>query len=137
MASDNQTGLAFAAWQQKHHDNAFNTAQAKIVAERREALKRRDTVYSLDQKSSIDLEQFPYLPGSRNKANTNYSSKRRYTKPKTYTNTSSTHYAYGFAAKGIPNNEDGSEHDRRKYNKQSSRQYSLESTQMRNSNYAD
>jgi len=40
-------GLAFAAWQQKHHDNAFNTTQAKIVAEREEYWKRREHIFQL------------------------------------------------------------------------------------------
>ena len=40
-------GLAFAAWQQKHHDNAYNNNQAIVAAEREDYWKRREQIYQL------------------------------------------------------------------------------------------
>ena len=37
-------GLAFATWQQKHHDNAYNTDQAIVAAEREDHWKRREHI---------------------------------------------------------------------------------------------
>ena len=40
-------GLAFAAWQQKHHDNAYNNNQAIVAAEREDYWKRREQIFQL------------------------------------------------------------------------------------------
>lgn len=37
-------GLAFATWQQKHHDNAYNNDQAIVAAEREDHWKRREHI---------------------------------------------------------------------------------------------
>lgn len=133
-------GLAFAAWQQKHHDNAFNTAQAKIVAEREEYWKRREQVFQLlgSKNPALRLGAISLL--------TELADKAIQTIPQNEdtSNLEDLHQhiidtlCLQVRREGIPNNEDGSEHDRRKI-----QQTIIEAiltrinTRMRNSNYAD
>lgn len=133
-------GLAFAAWQQKHHDNAFNTTQAKIVAEREEYWKRREQVFQLlgSKNPALRLGAISLLTELADKA------KQTFPQNEDASNLEDLHQhiidtlCLQVRREGIANNEDGSEHDRRKI------QHTIIdailtriNSRIRNSNYAD
>ena len=133
-------GLAFAAWQQKHHDNVFNTTQAKIVAEREEYWKRREQVFQLlgSKNPALRLGAISLLTELADKA------KQTFPQDENASNLEDLHQhiidtlCLQVRREGMSNNEDGSEHDRRKIQHTIIEAILVRiNTRMRNGNYAD
>ena len=133
-------GLAFAAWQQKHHDNAFNTTQAKIVAEREEYWKRREQIFQLlgSKNPALRLGAISLLTELADKASQTFPQNEDTANLEDLQQHIIETLCLQVRREGIANNEDGSEHDRRKI------QHTIIeailtriNSRMRNSNYAD